>query len=69
MPHHDIRDLPHRVTSHLPKQAQEIFLTAFNHAFEEYQHDKAGAFPAAWSAVERDDEKLETGQWRKKASG
>ena len=66
MPYQNISDLPDRVTAHLPKHAQEIYLAAFNHAFKEYQHDEERAFRVAWSAVERDYEKGEDGQWRKK---
>jgi len=52
MPYQKIGDLPDRVTSHLPAHAQEIFLAAFNHAFEEYQRDEERSFRVAWSAVE-----------------
>ncbi len=61
MPYQDIRDLPGRIADHLPKHAQEIFLAAFNHAFEEYAHDEERAFRVAWSAVDRDYEKGEDG--------
>ncbi len=67
MPYQKINDLPDRVTAHLPQHAQEIFLAAFNHAFEEYHHDEERAFRVAWSAVERDYEKGEDGEWQRKA--
>ena len=36
MPYADISDLPASVRSHLPTHAQEIYLAAFNNAWEEY---------------------------------
>jgi cation transport regulator len=40
MPYTEIRELPDAVKHHLPKHAQEIFLAAFNHAFEGNWHRK-----------------------------
>jgi len=54
------------VADHLPKHGQEIFLAAFNHAFEEYAQDEERAFRVAWSAVDRDYEKGKDDQWHKK---
>ncbi len=66
MPSQNISDLPEWATAHRPKHAQESYLATFNHAFDEYQHDEERAFRVAWSAVERDQEKGEDGQWRRK---
>jgi cation transport regulator len=44
---------------------QEIFLAAFNNANEEYKEEET-AFKVAWSAVKRDYEKGEDGNWHKK---
>ncbi len=67
MPYHKISELPDRVKNHLPPHAQEIFVAAFNSAWDEYRHDEARAFRVAWSAVEQKYEKDEkTGQWHEK---
>lgn len=66
MPYQKLDDLPDSVTSHLPKHAQEIFLAAFNNAVKEYDEEET-AFKVAWSAVKRDYEKGEDGNWHKKA--
>jgi cation transport regulator len=46
-------DLPPGVRNHLPEHAQEIFLAAFNNAWDEYGGDEERAFRVAWSAVKR----------------
>lgn len=56
MPYRSATDLPDRVKSHLPTDAQEICKKAFNHAWEEYAHKEdreATAHRVAWSAVEK----------------
>ncbi|BAT54737.1 ChaB family protein [Nostoc sp. NIES-3756] len=65
MPYKEIGDLPDSVREHLPKHAQEIFLAAFNNAEQEYDTEES-AFRVAWSAVKRDYEKGDNGQWHKK---
>ena len=65
MPYQKIDDLPESVTDHLPKHAQEIFLAAFNSANEQYDEEET-AFKVAWSAVKRDYEKGDDGNWHKK---
>lgn len=40
MPYKNIDDLPERVKSNLPKHAKEIFLEAFNHAWDKYKDPK-----------------------------
>ncbi|MFB2976178.1 ChaB family protein [Microseira sp. BLCC-F43] len=66
MPYQQIEDLPESVKSHLPKHAQEIFLAAFNNAVKEYEEEET-AFKVASSAVKRDYEKGDDGNWHKKA--
>ncbi len=65
MPDQKIDDLPDSVKKHLPKHAQEIFQAAFNNAEEEYGEEER-AFRVAWSAVKRDYDKGDDGQWHKK---
>ena len=51
MPYRSIADLPSGIHDHLPPHAQEIFLEAFNHAWEEY------AIEALFRLVDRGDGK------------
>lgn len=53
MPYAVTDDLPPGVRNHLPPHAQEIFLAAFNNAWDEYGGDEARAFRVAWAAVKR----------------
>lgn len=62
MPYQHRQDLPQSVQTHLPKHAQEIYLAAFNHAWQEYQNpeDRQGddtleevAHKVAWAAVKK----------------
>jgi cation transport regulator len=51
-----IEDLPESVRSHLPEHAQEIYLSAFNHAWTEYAaraltERESTAHRVAWAAV------------------
>ncbi|MBT9164017.1 MAG: putative cation transport regulator ChaB [candidate division WS2 bacterium] len=55
MPYKTIDDLPEGVKG-LPVKAQEIYLAAFNSAYEQYKSDGAAA-AIAWSAVKRKFEK------------
>ena len=75
MPYASIRALPDSVRDHLPKQAQEIYKEAYNHAWDEYadKKDRRGdssreetAHRVAWSAVKQQYEKADSGQWQKK---
>nr|WP_136252546.1 ChaB family protein [Ningiella ruwaisensis] len=74
MPYENISDLPDAVTDNLPKHAQEIFLEAYNSAWEQYAkpEDRDGddsreevSFKVAWSAVKESYEKRD-GKWQKK---
>jgi cation transport regulator len=67
MPYQRPEDLPEAVRKHLPEHAQQIFLSAYNSAAEQYGEEER-AFRVAWSAVERDYEKGEDGQWHRKKS-
>jgi cation transport regulator len=56
MPYASNAELPSSVRSHLPQHAQDIFRTAFNHAFESHRNDPRHeeiAHRIAWSAVKR----------------
>jgi cation transport regulator len=76
MPYKDVKDLPERVRENLPKHAQEIYLEAFNNAWDQYAEpeERRGsatreetAHKVAWSAVKKVYEKDEkTGEWKKK---
>ncbi len=76
MPYKEINDLPDRVRENLPKHAQEIYLEAFNNAWDQYAkpEERRGdasreetAHKVAWSAVKKVYEKDEkTGAWKKK---
>ena len=78
MPYKTISDLPDSVRDNLPKHAEEIYLTAFNSAWEQYdkpseRRDKSDsreevAHKVAWAAVKNEYEKDEkTGKWAKKS--
>jgi cation transport regulator len=63
VPYARIEDLPASVRAHLPLHAQEIFVSAFNHAWVEYDDRDAirreeTAFRVAWAAVKRKYEKI-----------
>jgi cation transport regulator len=56
MPYVTIADLPLSVQRHLPEHAQDIYLQAFNHAWESYAANpnrEEIAHRVAWSAVKR----------------
>lgn len=66
MPYKTIEDLPDRVKSSLPKGAQEIYLSAYNNAAEQYKDPKKRqgdatleetAHKVAWAAVKHVYEK------------
>ena len=81
MPYQSIQDLPERVTDHLPEHAQEIYVAAFNSAYEQYDQpeerrpDEDGERPdreevahkVAWAAVKKAgyEKNEETGMWEK----
>jgi cation transport regulator len=56
MPYRSTDDLPPAVRDHLPEHAREIFVAAFNAAWEAHAADpgvEAVAFRIAWAAVKR----------------
>jgi cation transport regulator len=68
MPYTDISDLPASVKNHLPMHAQEIYLAAFNSAWEEYasrDDREILAHKVAWSAVKKQYVKVGK-EWVKK---
>ena len=76
MPYQTLDELPENVKSALPEHAREIYLAAFNNAWEEYRkpEDRRGdssreevAHKVAWAAVKQQYEK--TGAvWERKDS-
>ncbi len=69
MAYKSLSDLPKPVRHVLPKRAQEIFLEAFNSAWENYGHEEERAFRIAWTAVKRKYKKDErSGKWKVKKS-
>jgi cation transport regulator len=75
MPYNSVADLPDKITQHLPKHAQEIYLKTFNNACEEYKNpakrkDKSTreqiAHKVAWSAVKKKYRKESDGNWVEK---
>lgn len=67
MPYDTLKELPDSVRDNLPRHAQDIYQSAYNNAWEEYNHDEERARRVAWSAVKNVYEKNEeTGQWEKK---
>lgn len=75
MPYKKVDDLPDSVKDVLPSHAQDIFMAAFNSAYDDYKDpdDRRGdesrdevAFKVAWSAVKRDYEKGGDDKWHPK---
>jgi cation transport regulator len=74
MPYENIDELPDNVQNVLPKHAKEIYLAAFNNAWDEYK-DPADrrdddsrsevAAKVAWAAVKNSYTKKD-GKWQKK---
>ncbi|MGB5474212.1 MAG: ChaB family protein [Gammaproteobacteria bacterium] len=74
MPYKNLSELPDSVREHLPRHAREIYLAAFNNAWEEYRDpgDERGkasreelAHKVAWAAVKQLYEKRGD-TWRRK---
>jgi len=73
MPYDKLSDLPDSVRDNLPRHAQEIYLEAFNSAWEQYDEprERRGgatreetAHKVAWAAVKNQYRKNEkTGKW------
>ncbi len=66
MPYRHISDLPDPVRKKLPRHAAEIYLSAFNNAWQEYKSDarcEEIAHRVAWAAVKKKYEKDDAGKW------
>ncbi|MFP4402215.1 MAG: ChaB family protein [Candidatus Nanoarchaeia archaeon] len=67
MPYKNIQDLPKQVKDNLPKHAQEIYLAAYNSAWDEYKNPEDRerssdsreevSHKVAWAAVKEKYEK------------
>jgi cation transport regulator len=76
MPYEKVKELPDSVKDNLPKHAQEIYLKAYNSAWEQYKdpEDRRGdasreetAHKVAWAAVKNEYEKDDqSGDWKPK---
>lgn len=75
MPYDKISELPERVKNVLPHHGQEIYLAAFNSAWDEYKKAKdrkdessreETAHKVAWAAVKNQYTKNESGDWVEK---
>lgn len=76
MPYDSKSELPESVRDNLPEHAQEIYLEAYNSAWDQYDEpeDRRGdqsreetAHKVAWSAVKKKYEKDESsGRWKRK---
>ncbi|MFP4106828.1 MAG: ChaB family protein [Phycisphaerae bacterium] len=75
MPYDSIDDLRDSLKKKLPKHAQEIYIEAFNSAWDRFSDpDKIrgddsreeASHKVAWSAVENDYEKGDDGKWHRK---
>lgn len=77
MPYKNKSDLPESVRDNLPSHAQEIYMEAYNSAWDQYDKpsERRGdasreetAHKVAWSAVKNDYEKDDdSGKWHKKS--
>ena len=75
MPYQKTSELPDSVKNNLPKHAQEIYMEAFNSAWDQYKDsdDRRGgasreevAHKVAWNAVKKKYEKDDNGEWKEK---
>jgi len=75
MPYRNLSDLPGSVRDNVPRHAQEIYLEAFNNAWDQYSDpdDRRGdasreetAHRVAWSAVKQKYEKGDDDRWHPK---
>ncbi|MFO8051651.1 MAG: ChaB family protein [Thermoplasmatota archaeon] len=75
MPYDSIEELPESVKGALPEHAQEIFMKAFNDAWDRYEDpsERRGgdsreevAMKVSWAAVKKNYRKNKDGDWVKK---
>ena len=76
MPYKKLSELPDSVTDNVPKHAQEIYMEAYNSAWEQYKDPEdrrddstreETSHKVAWNAVKQKYEKKE-GTWKRKKS-
>ena len=76
VPYQNLVDLPDSVRDNLPEHAQDIYLEAFNSAWDQYDSpdERRGhasreetAHKVAWSAVRKVYEKNDDGRWMRKS--
>lgn len=74
MPYDTLKELPESVRDNLPKHAQEIYMAAYNSAWDEYKNAEDRregasreevAHKVAWDAVKKKYEK-KNGTWKSK---
>lgn len=74
MPYKSIDNLPDSVKQNLPIHAQEIYITVFNHAWDEYADESKRrtnesreeiSHKVAWAAVKEKYRKTDSGKWVK----
>ena len=68
MPYKNRENLPDAVRNPLRQvpHAQDIYLSAYNSAIDQYDGDESRAHAVAWSAVKEKYEKGDDGLWRLK---
>jgi cation transport regulator len=76
MPYKKVTELPESVRNNLPSHAQDIYMKAFNSAWDQYDkpEERRGdasreetAHKVAWAAVKKEYEKDEhSGEWKRK---
>ena len=76
MPYKNKSDLPENVRDHLPAHAQDIYMEAYNSAWDQYDEpeERQGdasredtSHKVAWAAVKKQYEKDDkSGDWKKK---
>jgi cation transport regulator len=76
MPYKTVSELPDRVKDNIPRHAQEIYMKAYNNAWDQYKDpdERRGddtreetAHTVAWAAVKNEYEKDDkSGRWKKK---
>lgn len=65
MPYDKKKELPKSVKDNLPNHAQDIYISAFNSAFQGAD-EESEAHAIAWAAVKRTYKKDKKGNWIKK---
>jgi len=66
-PYQNIKDLPERVKKNLSPSLQNVFMEAFNKAYQTYKNDSR-AFRVAWGVIKKIAKKGKNGKWVRKSS-